>query len=138
MLTPKSAQVQQAPAPPPAPAMTPFSGRGHSYRVQKSNNSKTVKSKHNQKAADYQKRKGDEVAKRLEQVEGELKAAKEEKAEALKMEQMREFIRAELTKPQAELQAKIDKWAAKIARKEKEEEEEKPAAEEVIKKEKEE
>lgn len=78
------------------------------------------------------------MAKRLEQVEGELIAAKEEKAEALKMEQMREFIRAELTKPQAELQAKIDKWAAKIARKEKEEEEEKPAAEEVIKKEKEE
>jgi len=132
MLTPKSTQAQQAPAPPP-PAMTPFSGRGgHSYRVQKPNNSKSRKS--NQRAAEYQQRKGDGMAQRLEQLEAELRAAKEEKAEALKKEQMREFIRSELTKPQAELQAEIDKWAARNARKEKEEEEKKRAAEEVLKK----
>ena len=93
--------------------MTRFSGRGHSYRVQKPISDKTLKS--NQKAAEDRKRKGDEAKAKLEEVQAELKAVREEKAEARK-EQMLEFVRAEMAEPQAELKAQIEKWKARNAR----------------------
>jgi hypothetical protein len=83
--------------------MISFSGRGHSYRVQKPNNSKTLKSK--QRATEHQKRKLEEaMGKRLEEVEARLKASEEEKPKALDKEtrdqEMQEVV--------GSLQAKLD------------------------------